>query len=78
MNPLSPKGQFHGVKQLQRQFHSNLLVPGFCIIAGSKSNVNLLKIITCHLLLAFFPAKKIVTWDGSISSFSFLGSVCNS
>lgn len=59
MNPLSLKGQFHEVKQQQHQFHSNLLVPTFCIIAGSKSNVNLLKLIAHHLLGFFVLQKKL-------------------
>lgn len=57
MNPLSPKGQFCEVEQLQHQFHSNLLVPGFCIIASSKSNVNLLKYNDVSSFVGFFPLK---------------------
>lgn len=48
MNPFSLKGQFHEVKWLQNQFHANLLVPDLCIIANSKSNANLLKIIVLY------------------------------
>lgn len=61
MNPFSLKGQLHEVKQLQNQFHSNLLVPDFCIVANSKSNANLLKIMMCYILkvcLLFFSPKK--------------------
>ena len=60
----SLKGQFHEVTQLQNQFHSNLLVPDFCIIANCKSNANLLKIVMCYISkvgfgVDFFPPKNI-------------------
>lgn len=54
MNPFSLKSQFHEVKQLHNQFHFNLLVPDFCIIANSKSNADLLKIIVLYFKGVFW------------------------